>query len=217
MKIKQVLITGGLGLIFVLATFLLILFLDKSKASKSGQTSAETDSDMASHHAPPAPVDDAVFKSLLGQKAPDFSLESYSGQKLTLSDLKGKNVVLFFSEGAMCYPGCWNQIDAFVDDAAKFADKNTAIFTIIVDPRQDWQDAVAQDPKMASANVLLDAGGKVSSNYGVLTTTSSMHRGEFPGHTYIILDKEGIVRYLLDDEDMQIRNKELLKELEKVS
>ena len=44
-----------------------------------------------------------------------------------------------------------------------------------------------------------------------------MHRGQFPGHTYIIVDKDGVVRFLLDDADMRIRNKELLKELDKIS
>ncbi|OGM07458.1 hypothetical protein A3E15_00985 [Candidatus Woesebacteria bacterium RIFCSPHIGHO2_12_FULL_42_9] len=72
-------------------------------------------------------------------------------------------------------------------------------------------------PELGSSTVLLDVDKKVTSAYGVLTLNSSMHRGQFPGHTYIIVDKEGVVRFLLDDADMRIRNKELLEELDKIS
>lgn len=74
-----------------------------------------------------------------------------------------------------------------------------------------------QMPELGSSTVLLDVDKKVTSAYGVLTLNSSMHRGQFPGHTYIIVDKEGVVRFLLDDADMRIRNKELLEELDKIS
>ena len=51
------------------------------------------------------------FKEAIGKKAPDFELESITGEKIKLSDYLGKkNVVLFFNEGSMCYPACWNQI-----------------------------------------------------------------------------------------------------------
>ncbi len=220
-NIKQIFILAAIALAFmaILVGAVLVLNTVKSGGNKtSGASSPESATDdMASHHAPPAPADNSKFQSLLGAPAPEFKLQSFDGKEVNLASLKGKRVVLFFSEGAMCYPGCWDQIDAFVDDAKKFTEKNTEVYTVIVDPKKDWQDAVNQDKKMALANVLLDAGGTVSLAYGMLTVDSSMHRGQFPGHTYIILDKEGVVRYLLDDADMQIRNKELLKELEKVS
>lgn len=219
-NIKQIFILAAiaLGLMAILVGAVLVLNTLKSGGNKTSRSSSQdTADDMASHHASPAPADNSKFQSLLDKPAPKFKLQSFDGKEINLESLRGKKVVLFFSEGAMCYPGCWDQIDAFVDDAKKFTEKNTEVYTVIVDSKKDWQDAINQDKKMALANVLLDAGGTVSLAYGMLTVDSSMHRGQFPGHTYIILDKEGIVRYLLDDADMQIRNKELLKELEKVS
>ena len=43
-----------------------------------------------------------------------------------------------------------------------------------------------------------------------------MHKGIQPGHTYVILDKQGIVRYTYDDPKMGIENELLKKELDKI-
>ena len=43
-----------------------------------------------------------------------------------------------------------------------------------------------------------------------------MHKGSYPGHTYFIIDKEGIIRYTKDDPSMAIRNNELAAELAKL-
>jgi len=40
----------------------------------------------------------------LGQIAPDFTLPSHLGKKVTLSDLRGSNVVLVF------YPMAWTRV-----------------------------------------------------------------------------------------------------------
>ncbi|MBI3397335.1 redoxin domain-containing protein [Candidatus Woesebacteria bacterium] len=218
---KSILISVIITLSFIVITVLIISLLNKNNenayikgnAVKSSETQ---DSSMSSHHRTPSPADNSAFLSLLNKPAPDFTLESFKGSEVTLSKLRGKNVVIFFSEGAMCYPGCWNQIDAFVGDTKLFDDKNTLVYTIVVDPRQDWKEAVDKDTKMASANVLLDTNKQASNDYEVLTVDSSMHRGQFPGHTYLIVDKDGIVRFEKDDVQMGIRNKELFLELDKL-
>jgi len=217
---KQIFIPAAiaLGFMTILVGIILVLNMIKFGGNKTDEAASSdaSNDDMASMHAPPAPADNTKFNSLLNNPAPDFNLESFSGERVSLSDLNGKNVVIFFSEGAMCYPGCWAQIDAFVDDAKKFAGKNTEVYTIVVDPKKDWQSAVDQDKKMANANVLLDIGGKVSSAYGMLTVESSMHRGQFPGHTYVVIDKEGVIRYELDDPNMGINNSQLLAQISKL-
>ena len=220
-NIKQIIITAGitLGFMAILVGAILALNAIKSSGNKTGTASTpdqNSGDDMASMHAPPPPADDTIFKSLLGKPAPDFTLEAYDGRRISLKDLKGKNVVIFFTEGAMCYPSCWDQMVAFSKEP-KFNNDKTVVLSIVVDPRSDWAEAVKQMPQLSSSTVLLDIDRNISLTYGALTLTSSMHRGQFPGHTYIIVDKEGIVRYLLDDEYMQIRNKELLKELDKLS
>ena len=67
------------------------------------------------------------------------------------------------------------------------------------------------------AVVLLDTDKKVSKTYGVLTIASSMHRGEFPGHTYIVLGKDGVIRNIFDDPNMRVNNLEIKEALNKIS
>lgn len=156
-----------------------------------------------------------IFTSLLSKEAPDFTLESYDGKQVNLKQLRGKKVVLFFTEGLMCYPSCWNQMAAFGKDPA-FNTADTVTFSITVDRKDEWRQAVDKMPDLAKATVLFDTDRAVSSRYGVLTLPSSMHKGQFPGHTYLILDRNGIVRFMKDDPQMGMRNDELKIELEKI-
>lgn len=158
---------------------------------------------------------DSSLNSLLGKPAPDFTLESYDGKKITLSSLKGKNVILFFSEGLMCYPACWNQIAAFGKDN-ELASKNTVVLTILNDPKNDWKQAIDKMPELAGATVLFDTDKQVAINYNMLSLPSSMHKGQLPGHTYVVIDKEGIVRFVKDDVQMAVRDQELVSEIDKL-
>jgi len=171
--------------------------------------------------APVTPVDDhhksqptnnAVFENLLNKPAPDFSLVEYDGRTVSLKSLLGKNVLLFFNEGLMCYPACWDQIVAFGKDAS-LKQAGVTVLNITVDPKPQWAEAIAKMPELATATVIFDQDKKVSSAYGVLTLTSSMHRGQFPGHSYVLIDKTGVVKFVWDDPQMAIRNSELLAKI----
>lgn len=205
-----------LGLVLLLSNFN-ITVNKKGQTVVSGQTTQATQTQanpMADHHGGGAPVDATIFNGLVGKNSPDFSLESYDGQKITLSELKGKTVILFFNEGLMCYPGCWNQIAAFGKDTE--LGKKAVLLNITVDPKNDWKQAIDKMPDLAKATVLFDTNREVSQKYGVLTLPSSMHKGQFPGHSYVIVDKEGIVKFARDDVSMAVRNTELAAELDKI-
>lgn len=213
-NIKQIMVSAGIALFFMAVLVGGILVIDnvKKTGANAGASPNPSTDDMSSMHAPPPPADNSKFQSLMGNHAPDFKLTSYDGREVNLSDYKDKNIVLFFSEGAMCYPSCWDQVNSFTNDSG-FSKENSVVLTIVVDPKADWDGVIKQDPKIAKATVLLDTDKSVSKSYGVLTVDSSMHRGNFPGHTYIVIDKDGIVRYEKDDPNMGINNKELLADI----
>lgn len=150
--------------------------------------------------------------SNIGQKAPDFSLPDINGQEVKLSSFLGKNVVLFFNEGLMCYPACLDQVVSLSKDE-KLNNDQIVSFSIVVDTAKDWQKAYKDLPYLEGVKVLFDSGTNVSRAYNVLSSNSSMHVGQRPGHTYVTIDKEGIIRYVFDDVNMGIRNDLILSEI----
>ncbi len=203
--------TYAIAIILVLvigAPFMMML----SGGSQPPQSSGSDDS-MDDHHGNSVPS--ASAKSLkVGDNAPDFNLESVSGEMVKLSDYKGKNLVIFITEGSMCYPSCWDQMLALATDK-RFNNEDTATMSMVVDSKQEWESIIAKKaPRLSAAEILLDTDKKVSSEYGALFMESSMHKGSFPGHSYFIIDKEGTVRYIFDDPAMRINNEALAKELQ---
>lgn len=87
---KQTVVFAVITLMIIAASAVGVAFY---RAAKPTPTPID---DMAAMHAPPPPADEAKFKSLLGNQAPGFSLQSYDGKTIDLASLKGKNVVLFF-------------------------------------------------------------------------------------------------------------------------
>jgi len=201
----------------VIAAFLLGSYLSKNSPRSSAlnnSAAADYSQHSDSHHTgSSAPVSGAELNALIGKPLPDIQLTDMDGKTYTNESLKGKNTVLFFNEGLMCYPACWNQIAGFGGDS-RFNTDDIQAFSIVVDSSNDWKRAIAKMPELAKAKTLFDVGANVSGKLGVLTLPSSMHTGSLPGHTYIVLDKAGIVRYVKDDPNMAIANNLLISQIE---
>lgn len=150
-------------------------------------------------------VNSDELNSLIGNPMPGIQLSDKDGKVYTPADFMGKNTVLFFNEGLMCYPACWNQMASFGGDERFNGDQIQAI-SVVVDSAKDWEKAISKMPELAKATTMFDINASASKQLGVLTTASSMHRGSLPGHTYIVIDKNGIVKYVFDDPNMAIAN-----------
>ena len=190
----------------------LFYFGGKNRSSAPATTAV----DPHGHNMPANVSPNASLNDLVGKSALAFSLADRDGKLYALESLRGKNVVLFFNEGLMCYPSCWNQIVSLSKDA-RFNNDDTVVLSVVVDPPQDWQKAIDKMPELAQATVVFDQGGTVAKQYGMLTTASSMHYGQLPGHSYVVIDKEGIVKHIFDDPNMSIHNDQLVAELNKLS
>ncbi|MBI2588829.1 redoxin domain-containing protein [Candidatus Saccharibacteria bacterium] len=155
------------------------------------------------------------LNDMIGRPAPDFSLTSYDGKLFALSQQRGKKVILFFNEGIMCYPACWNQMAALGTDGQLNSEKVVSV-SIVTDESDEWKMAVKKMPELGKGTILMDSDRRVSNQYGMLSLASSMHKGTMPGHTYLIVDEQGVVRYTLDDPKMGVQNDVLVSELAKI-
>jgi peroxiredoxin Q/BCP len=107
---------------------------------------------------------DAVPQS--GQPAPDFTLPSQDGSKISLHDFMGKWVVLYF------YPkdgttGCTIEAHNFQRDIAKYEQNRAVIVGVSVDSTGSHQEFCAKQG--LTFKLLADADKSVSRQYGSLT------------------------------------------------
>jgi peroxiredoxin Q/BCP len=190
--------------VLVIVIGILILFIVVKKPSETKSTVVDSD------------VKEKInFQEAVGQKAPLFELESIDGTTIKLSDYLGKNVVLFFNEGSMCYPACWDQMAKLGEDS-RFDTESIVAFSIVTDPKSQWLDIVSKATNLTKAKIIFDTSRSISKAYDVLNLNSSMHPGSLPGHTYFIIDKEGIIRFTMDDPNMALANDKLIKVIEEL-
>jgi peroxiredoxin Q/BCP len=106
---------------------------------------------------------DAVPRA--GQSAPDFTLPSQDGSKISLHDFKGKWVVLYF------YPkdgttGCTIEAHNFQRDLVKYEQNRAVIVGVSVDSTGSHQEFCAKQG--LTLKLLADTEKSVSRQYGSL-------------------------------------------------
>ena len=103
------------------------------------------------------------MKLTAGDVAPDFSLPSSSGQKVSLNSLKGQKVVIFFYPKDDT-PGCTIEACEFRDRSKEISDKGTKIFGVSPDNLESHDKFINKfDPNF---ELLADEDNTVSTNYG---------------------------------------------------
>jgi thioredoxin-dependent peroxiredoxin len=70
---------------------------------------------------------------VINDAAPDFELEASNGEKVKLSDFRGKNVVLYFYPKDMT-PGCTTEACDFRDQHDSFKGLNAVVLGVSPDP-----------------------------------------------------------------------------------
>ena len=128
----------------------------------------------------------------IGQMAPDFTLRDNEKNKVTLSEQRGKNVVLLFYPLAFTST-CTAELCSTRDNIAIYNNLNAQIYGISVD------SLYAQDKFKKELNLnfplLSDFNKEVSIAYDTIYEKFSNGMRGVSKRSAFVIDKEGIVRY----------------------
>jgi peroxiredoxin Q/BCP len=99
----------------------------------------------------------------VGDPAPDFTLTSDTGEEVTLSELRGRKVIVYFYPAAMT-PGCTKQACDFTDSLDSL---QTAGYEVLgISPDKPEKLAKFRDKEDLTITLLSDADKSVMSAYG---------------------------------------------------
>ena len=132
-----------------------------------------------------------------GSVAPDFTLPDVNGGSFTLSAYRGKaSVLLFFNEGLSCAP-CLNQMSDLDQLNQQFTNLDVIVVSITGDS-VNLLSSWAHSSGPQSGKVLSDQSLAVSKMYDMLGSDKSMMPGMAPGHSFVLVDKSGMIKWRQD-------------------
>jgi peroxiredoxin len=146
----------------------------------------------------------------IGQPAPDFTLASTSGKDVTLSALRGKNVLLAFFP--LAFTGtCTAELCEMRDDYDRFESENVVILPISVDSVPTLKEFKRMHGM--HTELLSDFKREVSRRYGVL-----LEDRFYSTRAYFLIDAQGGLRWSHVEENPSQRRQdaELFAEIAKL-
>ena len=146
-----------------------------------------------------------------GKKAPSFTLKNQTGEEITLSDFKGRWVVLYFYPKDLT-PGCTVEACDFTEAFLPFQKENAVVLGVSPDSVKSHQKFVEQ--KNLKITLLADENHAVCEKYGVWQLKKFMGK-EFMGvvRSTFIIDPNGKVVHLWPKVRVAGHAKEVLEKL----
>jgi thioredoxin-dependent peroxiredoxin len=144
----------------------------------------------------------------VGSAAPDFTLPSQDSQVVTLSQLRGQWVVLYF------YPkdftsGCTAEAHNFQRDLAEFEKRKATILGVSVQDENSHKEFCAKEG--LHFKLLADTGKAVSRQYDSLINVGI---AKFSARHTFLIDAHGIIRRVWTDVNVRTHSEEVLAALD---
>lgn len=123
----------------------------------------------------------------VGDPAPDFELSGTGDRKYSLSEYRGKPVVLVFYPGDST-PVCTRQLNQYTNDVAEFAAVGAQV--LAVSPQSvDSHERFSDEQGGFGFPLLADEDRAVGTAYGIIGPVGFYRRSAF------VIDADGVIRY----------------------
>lgn len=128
-------------------------------------------------------------KSQLGAEAPEFELLNQSGASISLTDYRGKKLLVLYFYPKDETPGCVKEACTFRDQYERFVELGAEVIGVSADSTASHQRFAER--RGLPFQLLSDPDNRVRNLYGV----ESGLFGLLPGRETFVIDKEGIIRF----------------------
>ncbi|MBK6684035.1 MAG: thioredoxin-dependent thiol peroxidase [Deltaproteobacteria bacterium] len=147
----------------------------------------------------------------VGQAAPAFSLPADDGSTISLADLKGQNVVIYFYPKDMT-PGCTVEACGFRDSQAALRKLGAVVLGVSKDSVKTHQKFKVKEK--LNFPLLSDETGEMIAAYGSWGPKTFMGR-KFDGilRTTVLIDKNGKVAKIWPKVDVKVHAAHVLEAL----
>jgi peroxiredoxin len=125
----------------------------------------------------------------VGEQAPDFTLRDQDGEKVSLSDYRGRKLLLVFYPGDFS-PVCGDQLSIYQEVKPEIAEKGVELVGISVDSffaHKAFREKLGIDTTLLSD---FEPKGEVARAYG-----SYVEKMGFANRTLVLIDGEGKVAW----------------------
>jgi peroxiredoxin Q/BCP len=149
-----------------------------------------------------------------GQKAPGFSLPTGDGKTLSLGDMRGKRVVLYFYPKDDT-PGCTKEACSFRDLRSEFAAKDAEIVGVSLDSPESHRQF--SEKYSLPFPLVSDEQAETAKSYGVYVRKERDGK-EFWGvdRTTFVVDREGVIRKVFPKVDVEGHSEQILAALDQI-
>ncbi len=147
-----------------------------------------------------------------GQKAPDFTANDQNGKSISLSDLSGRDVILYFYPKDDT-PGCTAEACSFRDNYQSLLKQGFEVLGVSTDDERSHQKFIAKYDLPFS--LIADTDKKIVQAYGVWVE-KNMYGKKYMGvaRKTFIIDKKGLIRKIIDKVDTKNSSAQIVDSLQ---
>ena len=143
-----------------------------------------------------------------GDIAPGFTANDQNGESVSLSDYKGKDVILYFYPKDDT-PGCTAESCSFRDNYEELLSKGFEVIGVSVDDEKSHKKFV--NKYQLPFTLISDIDKKIVEDYGVWVE-KNLYGKKYMGtaRKTFIIDKEGMIKKIIDKVDTKNSSQQVL-------